>query len=242
MDNNVDVLAEFLLTPLREGRPIWLGKQYLGQKISTHAPAGGATAPTASAAPPRFHFYSRPCGRGDTNLSDKYVESLNFYSRPCGRGDYIVHHKRALTPISTHAPAGGATRSPQPNLRTRKYFYSRPCGRGDAALLALLITAVHFYSRPCGRGDAIPPRKRRARHISTHAPAGGATGELANAYKYLRISTHAPAGGATRREISGDNVARHFYSRPCGRGDQQASGEAYQTSDNFYSRPCGRGD
>ena len=33
--------------------------------------------------------------------------------------------------------------------------------------------------------------------ISTHAPAGGATGELANAYKYLRISTHAPAGGAT---------------------------------------------
>ncbi len=132
VDNNVDVLAEFLLTPLREGRPIWLGKQYLGQKISTHAPAGGATAPTASAAPPRFHFYSRPCGRGDTNLSDKYVESLNFYSRPCGRGDYIVHHKRALTPISTHAPAGGATSRSRCCHRSPRYFYSRPCGRGDS--------------------------------------------------------------------------------------------------------------
>ena len=147
-------------------------------KISTHAPAGGATAPPASAAPPRFHFYSRPCGRGD----------------------YIVHHKRALTPISTHAPAGGATSRSRCCHRSPRYFYSRPCGRGDVIRRLILITtsvflltplregrrspcmatstsSSHFYSRPCGRGDQrgclFFGMKRM--NISTHAPAGGAT-------------------------------------------------------------------
>ena len=79
--------------------------------ISTHAPAGGATSLLALPLPPRLvflltplregrparrvkiyipdlHFYSRPCGRGDT--SDWLMEIFpirNFYSRPCGRGD-----------------------------------------------------------------------------------------------------------------------------------------------------------
>ena len=34
--------------------------------------------------------------------------------------------------ISTHAPAGGATRLRQIDFGlTETYFYSRPCGRGD---------------------------------------------------------------------------------------------------------------
>ena len=44
-------------------------------------------------------------------------------------------------------------------------------------------------------------------------------GELANAYKYLRISTHAPAGGATQPSIIHLPRNSNFYSRPCGRGD-----------------------
>ena len=67
MDNNVDVLAEFLLTPLREGRPIWLGKQYLGQKISTHAPAGGATRVEQYTAEKLFISTHAPAG-GATRL------------------------------------------------------------------------------------------------------------------------------------------------------------------------------
>ena len=33
----------------------------------------------------------------------------------------------------------------------------------------------NFYSRPCGRGDAQIGDNASPEHISTHAPAGGAT-------------------------------------------------------------------
>ena len=56
-------------------------------KISTHAPAGGATSVLLSFKSHIMHFYSRPCGRGDGK------------TRIAGRGIFI----------STHAPAGGAT-------------------------------------------------------------------------------------------------------------------------------------
>ena len=39
----------------------------------------------------------------------------------------------------------------------------------------MLISLLHFYSRPCGRGDEKGRRERETGHISTHAPAGGAT-------------------------------------------------------------------
>ena len=56
----------FLLTPLREGRP-----------MRTGFPNGAA------------YFYSRPCGRGDTGPFGTEAVSVHFYSRPCGRGDYL---------------------------------------------------------------------------------------------------------------------------------------------------------
>ena len=78
---------EFLLTPLREGRPDGLDDALIRRCISTHAPAGGATAfsPSLSIAP------------------------ANFYSRPCGRGDVQRRIVILGIRISTHAPAGGAT-------------------------------------------------------------------------------------------------------------------------------------
>ena len=64
-------------------------------------------------------------------------------------------------------------------------------------------------------------------HISTHAPAGGATFEqLDNRDTFQLISTHAPAGGATPYSMRLHVIEAHFYSRPCGRGDclQQMAG------------------
>ena len=55
--------------------------------------------------------------------------------------------------ISTHAPAGGATRGRKLCAGKVHHFYSRPCGRGDPPSMGLLVTWL----------------------ISTHAPAGGAT-------------------------------------------------------------------
>ena len=56
---------QFLLTPLREGRPYQLYVNMNVLAISTHAPAGGATRILLHFIIEQQHFYSRPCGRGD---------------------------------------------------------------------------------------------------------------------------------------------------------------------------------
>ena len=99
---------------------------------------------------------------------------------------------------------------------------------------------IYFYSRPCGRGDPEPRKKENPSHISTHAPAGGATYVSAWLRTFSRISTHAPAGRATVLRINLPS-SFYFYSRPCGRGDLPGRVSARQRPD-FYSRPCGRGD
>ena len=80
-------------------------------------------------------------------------------------------------PISTHAPAGGATFAPEIRTRATTQFLLTPLREGrHLALDALALRSSHFYSRPCGRGDAGgADNGRRITAISTHAPAGGAT-------------------------------------------------------------------
>ena len=57
---------------------------------------------------------------------------------------------------------------------------------------------IYFYSRPCGRGDGQ---------------------QILKVYEAKAISTHAPAGGATGMQTSKNATGKNFYSRPCGRGD-----------------------
>ena len=66
----------------------------------------------------------------------------------------VAQPVKPSTSISTHAPAGGATRLLPRSDEHRGNFYSRPCGRGDKAT----TQETHL-----------------AEIISTHAPAGGAT-------------------------------------------------------------------
>ena len=104
-------ICQFLLTPLREGRQLRRFRECEHQGISTHAPAGGATSPRISKNSTATYFYSRPCGRGDKAQSIRQQPGRsNFYSRPCGRGDGIPGYILPRCAISTHAPAGGATR------------------------------------------------------------------------------------------------------------------------------------
>ena len=71
-----------------------------------------------------------------------------------GRHDELNPLERAAV-ISTHAPAGGATKGAlRPRGGLGEDFYSRPCGRGDARYTTMIMA-----QNP----------------ISTHAPAGGAT-------------------------------------------------------------------
>ena len=78
----------FLLTPLREGRR-------LSRKVESFQ---------------KDYFYSRPCGRGDASKTCTVSCVFVFLLTPLREGrpdpDAGVEH---LLPISTHAPAGGAT-------------------------------------------------------------------------------------------------------------------------------------
>ena len=101
----------FLLTPLREGRPeiaAVLGGvsiTFLLTPLREGRPAFRLRRPFS-----RTHFYSRPCGRGDSSTLAKSAMSARFLLTPLREGRRVDVHRSACT-IS--------------------YFYSRPCGRGD---------------------------------------------------------------------------------------------------------------
>ena len=234
--------------------------------ISTHAPAGGAT---------RF---------GDVDAAGRYAISTHAPAGGATWGLIRIPSTRSLfllTPLREGRPLSSRFATD-----LRHHFYSRPCGRGDSRRSWLPHRIPHFYSRPCGRGDETGGRNqqpgnqflltplREGRHegepaayigsISTHAPAGGATGARTASTEngglflltplregrlavfqlnagQIGISTHAPAGGATKGRIIWQQKTTYFYSRPCGRGDAERRSQR-QRARNFYSRPCGRGD
>ena len=212
----------------------------------------------------RPYFYSRPCGRGDLFASelDEFVAFLLTPLRE-GRLDRIeLKIDKGL--ISTHAPAGGATR-----------------------LNAFLAASFPFLLTPLreGRLSALP-RGFCNILISTHAPAGGATFicfPITSLSALTFLLTPLREGRPALRRAKGADV--DFYSRPCGRGDRRPSASnsrfhpflltplregrpfslsfanpicaflltplregrpkvlaAFPRVDHFYSRPCGRGD
>ena len=156
-----------------------------------------------------------------------------FYPDEAGRIDTI----------STHAPAGGATRSSRTGGGRRTNFYSRPCGRGDFMTRSALWKVHEFLLTPLREG-----RQNRAIQspaataISTHAPAGGATGLFNMAGIPTIISTHAPAGGATIAPILQVIGQILFLLTPLREGRLRHVGNDDQSVLYFYSRPCGRGD
>ena len=100
--------------------------------------------------------------------------------------------------ISTHAPAGGATRSSRCRKRLNPFLLTplregrlgcvlvfavqehisthAPAGGATKVAVPVVLAFGYFYSRPCGRGDESSQRNIPIMIISTHAPAGGATG------------------------------------------------------------------
>ena len=121
----------FLLTPLREGRRHSHAMLDGEIVISTHAPAGGATSSTSSSRCTAPHFYSRPCGRGDTLPSVAHTVGSTFLLTPLREGRHVERSLMAAPELFLLTP-----------LRE-----GRPEGVGDSS------ESVHFYSRPCGRGD-----------------------------------------------------------------------------------------
>ena len=167
-----------------------------------------------------------------------------FLLTPLREGRQVaVYTAGCFDPISTHAPAGGATEIISGSYGWRKFLLT-PLREGrQATLCAWRMGRILFLLTPLREG-----RRRSSFHrgvclaISTHAPAGGATLASEAAQVLGCISTHAPAGGATEEDEPVLFPADDFYSRPCGRGDSAHGGEGNSGLFHFYSRPCGRGD
>ena len=212
------------------------------------------------------YFYSRPCGRGDSEGEIVPAQSFLFLLTPLREGRPCLPRRRAQ--------------------RTAN-FYSRPCGRGDGyAGLYQVLHADDFYSRPCGRGDGLhaceqpidvlisthapaggatssslssrhsrsvflltPLREGRRkavchRHvgavISTHAPAGGATIDAMNCGFRSIISTHAPAGGATGLQLQAAGIPPISTHAPAG-GATWASSQMRTNICGFLLTPLREG-
>ena len=214
--------------------------------ISTHAPAGGATAERLGYEPEES-FLLTPLREGRPDCRSSRPEPFHFYSRPCGRGDEAAEAaepadiKFLLTPLREGRPtACNGNRDAYSFLLTplregrQKRARRRRCG--GAFLLTPLRegrlmrfykkyhTFLYFYSRPCGRGDGVGKARQMDGRISTHAPAGGATRSIrartgrTKQFLLTPLREGRPAGGRAEMSIKID-----FYSRPCGRGDPSSA-------------------
>ena len=168
--------------------------------------------------------------------------------------------------ISTHAPAGGATRGTRAMAQHSTNFYSRPCGRGDQIRVFMIVDRGQISTHaPAGGATKVGDIAITARTISTHAPAGGATrdGRPQSAARQS-ISTHAPAGGATESSDSKIVAKKIFLLTPLREGRPNDIERILALCEisthapaggatiivlmrqllllHFYSRPCGRGD
>ena len=137
-------------------------------------------------------------------------------ARPHGRCPGI-----AGPPVSTHAPAWGATASPHRRQETCGGFNPRArMGRDEALPTHFGALCLFQPTRPHGArrwpatqstgSRSFNPRARMGRDsileptmltltVSTHAPAWGATLPLGLVFECPSVSTHAPAWGATHR-------------------------------------------
>ena len=79
--------TRFLLTPLREGRQVMSDPILLALSISTHAPAGGATEGLLGMSQSDIISTHAPAGGATQRFCTRCLRTPYFYSRPCGRGD-----------------------------------------------------------------------------------------------------------------------------------------------------------
>ena len=122
-----------------------------------------------------------------------------FNSRARVGRDEVVYCTRHYTPVSTHAPAWGATSRPSRMRSAWGFQLTRPRGARRWVVANFPVTPRFQLTRPRGARHADARRGNSAGCVSTHAPAWGATNLLPKLPREPPVSTHAPAWGATVR-------------------------------------------
>ena len=152
------------------------------------------------------YFNPRPREGGDER-SQMFQTVINAFQstpprggRPVPLGPVI-----AITDISIHAPARGATYAGGAGSQSVIHFNPRPREGGD----------YHAYYYHTFQSQ-----------ISIHAPARGATRLVPDLGQVAVISIHAPARGATWKSGCGWQIRRYFNPRPREGGDQHSGLDA----------------
>ena len=165
--------------------------------VSIHAPARGATRKTQYRLQAEKVSIHAPA-RGATNQSGVIiVPPFVSIHAPARGATFSVSRTRITVFVSIHAPARGATQSPTGGYQGVEGFNPRTRTGCDVANLGgsslfegfnpRTRTGCDWRCRPC-RMDCI---------VSIHAPARGATNQLAQEVRFQGVSIHAPARGAT---------------------------------------------
>ena len=163
----------------------------------------------------------------------------HFNPRPCTRSDCLISGGRSSPPISTHAPARGATGRQFRHIG-KVIFQPTPLHEERPAGMSSVRHPAYFNPRPCTRSDSGVFQEDEIIAISTHAPARGATWAQSPLGAQSTISTHAPARGATR-ERTRIALGSLFQPTPLHEERRLVSGASRQ-SRNFNPRPCTRSD
>ena len=100
-------------------------------------------------------------------------------------------------------------------------FNPRPCARGDAVGSHQPVRIRQFQSTPLREGRPGDKDPFQISDVSIHAPARGATGFQAEAWRNNQVSIHAPARGATYPAHRLHRYLFRFNPRPCARGDPE---------------------
>ena len=220
-------------------RPAWRpGKHTITPKVSTHAPAWGAT--LSCRAWVKNSCVSTHAPAWGATRTKSYLTFLLMFQPTLPHGERRLGTLCLLKhSVSTHAPAWGATM--QSSGESRISGVSTHAPAWGATVLAipegcLLVVSTHApawgatgnHIVRVQRSHCFNPRSRmgsdignsyifRVWVVSTHAPAWGATVTGIRSLRGDRVSTHAPAWGATETCLwSLESISRFQPTLPHG--------------------------
>ena len=164
--------------------------------VSIHAPAWGATR-LAGHRTDEIRVFQSTHPRGVRPMDGKMSEVAQSFQSTHPRGVRPKHLRAniSMRTVSIHAPAWGATESPQIVAQIRCF---NPRTRVGCDRFARSGGAKQVFQSTHPRGVRLSSSAiRRCLPVSIHAPAWGATCCDKGAGVFDEVSIHAPAWGAT---------------------------------------------
>ena len=197
---------------------------WIGLRISIHAPAKGATEHLFATPAPKQNFNPRSREGSDITIYRIAHRRSHFNPRSREGSDEIWQCKDGRSDISIHAPAKGATQSSLCRLlassfqstlprRERRNFLSFPCSRGhfnprsregSDCKIAVFAKKIQVFQSTLPRRERLDQWRIYSAFLEFQSTLPRRERHLQGLQKYniCLISIHAPAKGATIKSFS----------------------------------------